>query len=243
MKKKAYSGVVVNKVNISALCVQRPGEAVTVGLDVGKYEVRVMVRWLHGKLSQGWKVSQPDQIKVLVSHLQQLRQGRSLVVALEPTGTYGEPLRQALTDAGLTVQRISPKASHDYAEIYDGVPSQHDGKDAAVVAELAALGKGRAWPLRQRSAWEEELRFWVDWLEVQNKQLQRWSSRLEGLLAQYWPEATRCLALTSGTLLRALAHYGDPRRLGADPEASSRLRRWSFGRLLGDRVAQVIAEA
>jgi transposase len=243
MKKKAYSGVAVNKVNISALCLERPGQPVTVGLDVGKHEVRAMVRWLDGTLSQGWKVSQPEQIKVLVAYLQRLSQGRSVVVALEPTGTYGEPLRQALTDAGLTVQRISPKASHDYAEIYDGVPSQHDGKDAAVIAELAALGKGRAWALRQRSHWEEELRFWVDWQEMQHQHLQRWSSRLEGLLAQYWPEATRRLGLTSGTLLRALAHYGDPRRLGADPEASLRLQRWSFGRLQGDRLAQVITEA
>ena len=37
-------------------------------------------------------------------------------------------------DAGIAVVRVSPKAAHDYAEVFDGVPSQHDGKDAAVVA-------------------------------------------------------------------------------------------------------------
>ena len=78
--------------------------------------------------------------------LVQLAQGRQLRVALEPSGTYGDPLRQALHDAGLPALRVSPKAAHDYAEIFDGVPSQHDGKDAAVVAELAALGKAKAWP-------------------------------------------------------------------------------------------------
>jgi hypothetical protein len=32
-------------------------------------------------------------------------------------------LRQACTDAGIEVQRVSPKAAHDYAEVFDGVPS------------------------------------------------------------------------------------------------------------------------
>ena len=41
--------------------------------------------------------------------------------------------------------RVSNKASHNYAEIFDGVPSQHNGKDAAVVAELAGLGKAQPW--------------------------------------------------------------------------------------------------
>ena len=60
--------------------------------------------------------------------------GRRVRVALEPSGTYGDALRQALDDAGLEALRVSPKAAHDYAEIFDGTPSQHDGKDAAVVA-------------------------------------------------------------------------------------------------------------
>ena len=48
--------------------------------------------------------------------------------------------------------RVSNKASHDYAEVFDGVPSQHDGKDAAVVAELAALGKCQPWAYEPASA-------------------------------------------------------------------------------------------
>ena len=67
-------------------------------------------------------------------------------MALEPSGTYGAALRQGLQDAGLAMRRVSPKAAHDYAEVFDGVPSQHDGKDAAVVAELAALGQASPWP-------------------------------------------------------------------------------------------------
>src|ERR671923_11741 len=65
-------------------------------------------------------------------------------------------LSQALADAGVVVERVSGKAAHDYAEVFDGVPSQHDSKDAAVVAELAALGKAAPWPYGCRPAWEQE---------------------------------------------------------------------------------------
>jgi transposase len=91
-------------------------------------------------------VAYPEQLPDLLALLRQLGQEQAVTVALEPSGTYGDPLRQALTDAGLSVLRVSPKAAHDYAEVFDGVPSQHDGKDAAVVAELAALGKAASWP-------------------------------------------------------------------------------------------------
>ena len=64
---------------------------------------------------------------------------------MESSGTYGDALRRALGDNGIEVQRVSGKAAHDYAEVFDGVPSQHDGKDAAVVADLAALGKAKPW--------------------------------------------------------------------------------------------------
>jgi hypothetical protein len=123
----------------------------------------------------------------------------------------------------LAVLRVSPKAAHDYAAIFDGTPSQHDGKDAAVVAELAALGQAAAWPYQVRPGWEQELAYWVDWLEAQRQVLVLWAGRLEGLLARHWPEATRVLRLTQARLLRALAHYGGPAALAADGQAAARL--------------------
>ena len=99
------------------------------------------------------------------SLLQRVSQGRPLVVALEPTGTYGDALRHALGQAGLAVHRVSPKAAADYAETFDGVPSQHDGKDAAVVAELAAqgaAGPGRwSYPTRSKGSWPTRSNGWT----------------------------------------------------------------------------------
>jgi transposase len=129
----------------------------------------------------------------MIDRLQRLADGRPLTIAMESTGTYGDALRQALTDAKLPVHRVSGKAVHDYAEIFDGVPSQHDGKDAAIVAELAALGKSSPWPYEPLAEADEELRYWVERMDVQQRIQLLWLGRLEALLARHWPEATRYL--------------------------------------------------
>ncbi len=49
-------------------------------------------------------------------------------------------------------QRVGGKAAHDDAEVFDGVPSQHDGKDAAVVAEMAASPTGFGRTARSQSS-------------------------------------------------------------------------------------------
>jgi transposase len=226
MRRKAYRGVRVNEVNGLDLAAQRPGETIVVGVDVGKLELRVVVRWADGQYERPWRVANPGEIQALVERLQVLARGRSLRVALEPSGTYGDALRQALHDAGLVAERISPKAAHDYAEVFDGVPSQHDGKDAAVVAELAAMGKGKEWLYRERDAWTQEMVYWVGALESQRRIWMLWMGRIEGLLGRHWPEATRVLKVSSGTVLRVLACYGGPAGLAADPAAAQRLRRW-----------------
>jgi hypothetical protein len=138
---------------------------------------------------------------------------------------------------------VSPKAAHDYAEVFDGVPSQHDHKDAAVVAELAALGKSWPWPYRARPEWEQELAVCVDWLTAQRRIAMLWLGRLEALLGRHWPEVTRRLTVSSATLLRALAHYGSPAALAADAEAAVRLGRWARQRLSAATVAEIVASA
>src|SRR5258708_832353 len=147
MKSKSYRAASVKDVKVSEVVLRLAGGPVWAGLDVGKGHTMVVIRDVQGTTLRPWKVRQPDEIGVIAERLKELSRHRPLVVAMEPTGTYGDALRQALDDAGLMVHRVSPKATSDYAEVYDGVPSQHDGKDAAVVAELAAIGKSRPWPI------------------------------------------------------------------------------------------------
>lgn len=241
-KSKAYRATRVKDVRSERVVAGREGQAVHVGLDTSKEEVLVVLRWGATDFERPWRLDNPMEIARLVELLNDLSRGREMVVAMEPTGTYGDPLRQALCDAGLEVHRVSPKASHDYAEVFDGVPSQHDGKDAAIVAELAALGKSSPWPFTS-AAWDQELTYWVDWMDAQRRSLVIWCGRLEGLLARHWPEATRTLELNSGVLLRCLAHYGCPATLAADAEAAERLRCWGRGHLSPEKTEELLAAA
>ena len=241
--RKAYRAARVNHVDWKKLSNGHDGQRVVLGMDIGKYDLLGVVLWPDGRFERPWRGENPGEVAVWAKLLQEVRQGRELVVALEPSGVYGDAFRQAVHEIGIPVVRISPKAAHDYAEVFDGVPSQHDGKDAAVVAELAAHGKGSPWPYQPASVWEQELGYWVEEMEVQRRITVMGLSRLEGLLARHWPEATRVLKLSSITLLRALARYGSPTRLAADAEAAALLTHWGGNYLRPEKVTLLLESA
>lgn len=241
-KSRTYQAIQIKRVLLDRVLSGREDRSVHVGLDVGKEHVFAVLRWGESDFDRPWKVSNPLEIADLVRVLVNVGRGRQTVVALEPTGTYGDPLRQSLSDAGLRVHRVSPKASHDYAEIFDGVPSKHDGKDAAVVAELAALGKSSAWPFEVRD-WDQQLSYWVDQLDLKRRLLTMHYGRLESLLGRHWPEATVMLKLASGVLLRCLAYYGGPAAVRADKEVTERLYRWGRGKLSSEKIERWVAHA
>ena len=83
---------------------------------------------------------------------------------MEPSGSYGDAFRHFLWGRGIPVYRVSAKRSHDAAEVYDGVPSSHDAKSAAIIAKLHRDGASELWPLRTES--QRDLRAMVttmDW--------------------------------------------------------------------------------
>jgi transposase len=231
MSKRAYRATSVNQVNWEEIARRKEGLGVILGVDVGKFDVLVVCRWSDGSFERPWRVKNPWEIPTLVAIARRIQAERRLVVAMESSGTYGDALRQALTHSAIEIQRIGGKAAHDYAEVFDGVPSQHDGKDAAVVAELAALGKGSPWSFEATEPWEQELSYWVEEMVTQRQIVTLWQGRLEGLVARHWPEALQVLKLSSGTLLRIWKRYGSPEALAADPGARAQLARWG-GRLL-----------
>jgi len=243
MRNRAYSATHVNQVNVQELIKGRDGQAVWIGTDVGKYELKMVVHWGERQFERPWNVPNPFGIPQVMDLLKELKAGRSLVLAMEPSGTYGDALRQAAADAGLVVQRIHPKAAHDYAEVFDGAPSQHDGKDAAVLAELARVGKGAAWAYATGDRTRQQLEYWVDRMDVHRRLLSVWSGRLEGALARHWPEVGQVLKVNSPTLLKVLIEHGTPGALGADPQAEAKLRRWSRWLLSDATIAKVIESA
>jgi transposase len=243
MSSKAYRATDVNQIDIAKWLEGRSEPLVYAGMDVGKESVFCTLRWGRDDFDRPWRVRNPYDVARLAELLSQVGRDRRLVVAMEPTGTYGDALRQALQKAGVTVQRVSPKQASDYAEVFDGVPSQHDGKDAAVIAELAAQGRSWPWPLRTPTEMEQELAYQVEWMDAQRRQMMLWCGRVEALLSRHWPEATRIVTLGSATLLQCLVKYGGPRGLAAAPAALAEVRRWGKCYLSADKAQQLVDSA
>lgn len=242
-KKRAYRAKEINSASVAKIVEGRKGQRAVVGIDVGKEDLSFMLRWDDGNYAGPWRAKNTTEIRVVVEFLASLAHNRKLIVAMEPTGTYGDPLRYALTQAGLDVHRVQGKAAHDYAEIFDGVPSQHDCKDAGVVADLAALGKSAPWPYDTESMEDQERTYWVQRLDAVQQMTQVWTGRLEGLVARHWPEITGLLKLGSISLLKILAHYGGSAELAADGEAAQRLAEWGRTLLPPEKIAAVLASA
>lgn len=242
-QSKAYRSIAVKQVDVEKVLCGREGSCVEAGLDIGKKWVWAVIRFRDGTYLRPWRASNPQELSLLAELLKEMGRRVKLTVAMESSGTYGDALRAALGRSDLCVHRVSSKASHDWAESFDGVPSQHDGKDAGVVAELCAMGKGVAWPLRCPSALEQEMGYWVDQLDGAQRVQQVWVGRLESRLSRHWPEACGELKVNSPTLLKALKRWGGPAALGADAEAASVLQRLSRGRLDEQRVDRLVRSA
>jgi transposase len=242
MRKRFYSAKRFSAKELEQLLSNAGDSSVVIGVDVAKHELMLMARRQDARFFGPYRVVNPHRIDHIVELMQRLHARGPAQIAMESSGTYGDPLRQALSQAQLQIQRVESKWSWDYAELFDGVPSQHDGKDAAVIAELCAIGKCSPWPWTPPDENESRIRLLVEWIDGQDRTCRLWSGRIEGLLARHWPEATAILDLSSGTLMRAVIHYGGPSELAADPKALENLRRWGHS-LLSEEKAQALLDS
>src|ERR1700733_6708028 len=88
-KSKAYRAVEVKHMPWERLVQGREGKELTIGLDVGKERIYGVLRWGAFDFERPFWVENPTQVRLLAQTLTSLAQGRRLVVAMEPTGTYG----------------------------------------------------------------------------------------------------------------------------------------------------------
>jgi transposase len=247
VNKRAYKRVSVNDIDRNQLleAALTGGKTGTVlGLDIAKNEIVGCVRWGTGQFERPWKIVNPKGILTLIELCQLLKSKcDGFSVALESTGTYGDAARYALSQATISVQRISGKAVSDYKEIFDKVPSQHDGKDAAMIAELAAFGKGTLWPYTALSEIQQRINHQVRRIGALRTQQTQWTGRLEALVAKHWPELTSELKLGSVTLLKLFETYGSPARALADPRLALNLAMWGRSPMTQEKVSGVIESA
>lgn len=245
--KRKYRRIAVNKVQpeeLRELAIERGDRGTSVGLDIAKDEIVAVIRWPDGSFEQPWKAVNPTQIPDLIERLALLREVcDDLTIGLESTGTYGDPGRYAMTNARLEVHQVRGKAVADYKEIFDGVPSQHDGKDAAMIAELTRFNKGTPWPYVAPTQAEAQMRCDVARNDLYTSEKLRWLSRAEAILARHWPELTSLIKLGTVTLEQLCIHYGSPARVIADDQAAANLRRWSRGRLTASKIGQILESA
>lgn len=221
MSKRKFRSTALQDVDWCSLRERLQDQPVVVAVDAAKADffaalmtpdrqMHVIVRWQH-----------PTQTRTLLETLTAELAGLDLCVAMEPTGTYGDPLRGLCHQAKIPVYRANPTRICAAAEIYDGVPSMHDAKACYVIGRMHLEGNTQRWvePTAQRRELKAELKLLQQYQERSQSSL----NRLEALLARHWPEAPHILSLDSATLLQVLAHYGCPAAIQADRADAQRL--------------------
>lgn len=245
-RKNPYSLVSVNDISVQTLVCDRIGQKAAVGVDVAKNELVVCVVWPDRGFERPWRVKSPGELGLLIGKLAELDRHCPVTVAMESSGTYGDCFRQSAEDAKLVVHRVSAKAVKDDSEGFDGVPSNHDGKDAAIIGTLCVNGRSVPWRWNGGGAEDSDdaaIRYWVRRMDTAQRIKQVWCGRLEGLLARHWPEAGKLLPQSGFTLVSALERWGDPRLMAADPDAAEHLQSFGGRFLTQEKIAQLIESA
>lgn len=240
MKKGTYRAVQVKDVNIKKLAEAVEGGRVVFAVDIGKSVPFAAVVSEKGEVLITVKWNQPSQTREVVEWLGKL-EAKKVEVAMEPSGTYGDALRGLLLLGGYEVYRVSPKRVHDAAEVYDGVPSRHDAKSAAIIAKLHLEGGSEPWPLRPEQ--DRELRAAVQLMDLHQEQFGRALGRLEALLARHFPELCELLELGSATQRALLEAFGSASEIARRAEEARALMRKVGGHLLGQDKIEAVLQA
>lgn len=212
---------------------------VVVAIDAAKHDfvatlmdgdraVQALFRWRH-----------PQHTRAVVERIAGL--DAPVEAVIEPTGTYGDPVRHHLQQAGVAVYRMPAKRVADAAELYDGVASLHDAKSSYVMARLHLEGVSRRWS--QPDEVSQALQAWSKRLGWYRDRAQRAHSRLEAWLARHWPEAPLVLGLDRASLLELLSAYGPPSAVVADRDGARRLLTRVGGRFLEAEKVEALLDS
>ncbi len=239
MKKKAYRAIDVNKINIESLLSRACDDRLIFGIDIAKElnycslmnekrEVLTTIKWNH-----------PIQTKEFISFVGKFKDAEAV---MEPSGSYGDPIRHLLEKEGIPVFRVSPKRSHDCAEVYDGVPSLHDAKSAAIIAKLHLDGASETWAIKQDH--ERDLLAAINTLDVLTQQFNQNTNRIEGLMAKHWPEMYKYLKFNSTTFLELTSCFGGPSEVASQKKEAHAFIKKTGGYFLAvEKVDKIIESA
>ena len=184
--KRTYAAVDVEHFDLAAVLDLLTVDCI-VSIDVAKTKFVAAIATAAGDVLKLVKFEHPRQTAAFLDLLGSLQQAeRKPVVVMEPTGTYGDALRYQCHALGLPVHMMPPKHTHDFAEVFDGVPSMHDPKAATVLAKLQAIKPSGPW--QPESEARRDLRAWVDQRRPIGPHAGDLPRSLEAMLARHWPE-------------------------------------------------------
>ena len=242
MKKRVYRSTEIAKVNIAQLAEKVKGKKVVFGVDIAKqdnYGALLLEEQKDPLITIKWR--HPAKSREMVQVLKSLG-ATKVEVALEPSGTYGDPVRSLFWNEGIEVYRVSAKLSHDAAEVYDGVPSWHDAKSGAVIGKLHMDGASRLW--KMEGEYERDLAAVVNTMDMVQQQYQQNANRLEAVMARHWPEAGEIVELGGPTFLELLGRFGSAQEVGKQSDEARKLMRKVAGRFLEQaKIEKLIGSA
>jgi transposase len=230
------------------LCTVIKGEVIVVGIDVAKRSHVAAIRIPDGRVKKPFSFSN-DRVgfnKLLTRvEVERKRYGcSSLLFALESSGHYGHALKYYLVDRGLSVVGVNPAHTKRIKELEDNSPEKSDSKDARIIADLAAQGRGRRLVIPQGVY--ADLRRLGKLREQLIRERTRLLNRYKGLVDLVFPELDRLVSNVAYPSIRYLmAEYPsavDVARMRFST-LYRRLRRWSIGHLSEERCRRIHAAA
>lgn len=242
MSNGKYKAVKVKNINWEKINKNTQDQDVVFSVDIAKEGIygALMVAKEQAIVTMKWK--HPVETREVIYQISQEVKCKSMAVAIEPSGTYGDPLIHHFRQAGVDVYLVSPKKTFDAKELYDGVPSMHDGKSAYVIGRLHLDGNSKLWkemPEKQR-----ELNAFVGTFGGYKKAYQRNLNLLEGKLARHWPEVLPLLSLDSVTLEGLLIEYGTAHAIAANIyKAKELMVRIGRSGLRDEKIKDVLSSA
>lgn len=243
MKKRIYRRMPVNDFQPDTVSHADLGGKLVFAIDVAKVDMVAALAAAGGHVLHTicWKA--PEQNPTVLAILRGFRAaGVTVEAVMEPSGTYGDVLRHQLEQDGFPIFMVSGKRTHDAKEIFDGVPSLHDAKAAAIIARLHADGLSTR--LADEVPERRQLKAALAIMDLYQERYLQLVHRLESWLARHWPELPTLLELTSSSLMALLARIGGPADVAAQPDQATKLLRGISHRLLDDdKIAAIITSA
>ena len=220
MSNGKYKSKKFNRVDIDPLRQSFEGETLVVTTDVAKVGMYSGLGDSSGTVDEIVRWNNSDQLEEFADWIDSLGADHVQLV-IEPTGTYGDPLRHMAFERGWEVFLVSPKRLHDAAEVFDGVPSLHDAKAATLLAKLHAEGLSQPWGAQDAD--ERILAAAIRTMVRYDDFKRRNMGRLEAELARYWPEVECILKKDSATLLALLVEFKGPEGVAREPARAREL--------------------